>query len=87
MTRRKKKELERQRQIKLQQHVLRRKKACDNKKTYDDLEHAEAWVDYYWKKFGDFLYPYLCRHCDKYHLTSKKPEIHHAETSISTGNS
>ena len=75
MTRRRRKELERERQIRLQDVILRRKRMCDEKRSYQSEIEAEA----YGKTFNATTYrhnprnfrAYWCIHCDKYHLTTR----------------
>ena len=75
MTRRRRKELERQKQIRLQDVVLRRKRMCDEKRRYETEIEAEAWGKIFnvttYKHNPRNFRAYWCPHCNNYHLTSR----------------
>jgi hypothetical protein len=77
MSRRRRKEKERIRQIKLQRTAESRNKMCGGKKQFDNLTEAEGYGRMYsdprWGKLHSRsdLRAYLCPHCDKFHLTDK----------------
>lgn len=74
MTRKMRKEMERERQIRIHHEVLKRRKMCEDKKRYDT--DVEAWAR------GKFLNAteykdnprnfktYWCHYCNGFHLTS-----------------
>ena len=74
MTRRKRREMERQRQIAIHRKVNSRKKMCDNKEAYFDEQHAMEWAHQYNKGLHrDDPLPYRayhCPNCNRWHLTT-----------------
>jgi len=74
MTRRKRKEYERQKQMAIHTRVNFRKKMCDNKQRYYNEDHAMSWA----MQYNDRLHrnnplpyrAYKCPHCRAWHLTT-----------------
>jgi len=88
MTRRRKKELEKQNQIAIQCKVLRRKRMCDNKESYYNEFHAMSWAEQYnygiHKNHPVPYRAYQCPHCNNWHLTTQpvKPDLRKMEKEI-----